>query len=132
MKALLVKTTHDHLERFLLASTDVANVWDVSSNDPAFDEHVEARPLTVEELLTTIRCYAPDSDYLYVFSDEATPLDSVSNADLESIPEVTDKTLGDYIIRAVRGSDYLWVACSQEQASNGDYITILPAREHES
>lgn len=128
MKSPLVRTTHANLERFLLASTSVARLWNASSNDLAFDEINGLGPYSVAELLSAIRNYAPDSASLYVFSDEDDPITAVHNINLDSVPEVDDKSLTDYVIRAVRGSDFLWVACSQEQASNGDYITVLPAK----
>jgi len=122
------KATHDQLAAFLQRH---GQRWNVTASQ-AFMDRVEHLPLGAEELISAIRCYAPDSDFVY-FASDLFPGEEVSRLfSLEEARTVTAADLDQFIIRAVRGSDFLYIFCSPEDVSNGSYITILPVSEEEA
>ncbi len=70
-----------------------------------------------------------DSEYVYIFNNDD-PYEIANRTNWNAIPEVSVQDLKDYTVRVVRGKDFLWFACSQVEASNGEYSTLLPYEEN--
>lgn len=121
MKAEIVKVSRDDLALFLRQHGEL---WTVDG-DFDFEGKLSHFPASVDELIDACNLYAPDSDYVYVFSD-ADPADEiVARGGVHSAATITTEELEQYIVRTVKGSDFLWIAVSDEDAFNASVTTIL-------
>ena len=74
--------------------------------------------------------YSHNDDYVYVFDYDDTY--AIANkTDWDSVIEVDAQQLENYIIRAVKSREFLWFACSLDDASNGTYISLIPHENDE-
>ena len=125
MPALFGKTTHDELAAFLKRH---GQRWTVEGN-AAFQECVDHLPMETDELIGAMRRFAPGEDDVYLVSDifPASQVGDFFSHDEAKPAKSAD--LNEFVIRAVRGSDFLYVFCSPEDVSNGSCITICRAAE---
>lgn len=123
----VVCLSHDEFEKFLLSQDN--ELWD--ADHLGFEEELGGRPSSVDELMGAIIGYGMGCPHVYVFSSEDAPYNIACRTKWDAVPIVESATLDDYVIRNVKGLDFLYFACSEEQASNGDYITLLPFVEHD-
>lgn len=121
MKPEIVKVHRDDLITFLCRHGEL---WQIDG-PREFEAMLPHLPVTADELLEACELYAPEIDYVYVFSD-AEPLEEiVARVGVEGAIPITEEYLDEYVIRTVRGSDFLWIAVSDEDAANLSYVTIL-------
>ena len=122
MPPILARVSHRTLEEFL---AECGELWNVDGN-PTFEEHVFHRPLTTRELIDAMIDYAPDEEYVYIFSDIA-PVDEIANLfELGEARTLDVAALEEYQVRSGRGEDFLYVACCEIDASNGTVVTFRP------
>jgi hypothetical protein len=123
----LVQVRRDEFERFLRRH---GNSWTVCGN-PGWDEMAPGNPMSVDELMGAIEMYGPDCEDVYVFSDLDTPYDIANKVDFGTIPTVDEQSLDYYIVRSGFGKDFLYFACSGEEAGNGQCLTLMQPVETE-
>lgn len=128
MRPPIVKVRHEELEQFL---TRHGKLWVVDGN-PAFEECLGKLVTTPDEIVGAAVSCGGDSEFVYVFSDDEEPYTVVQTHCPGDAPEKNATELDQYIIKTVKGKDFLYVASSLEEASNGSYVTILPWPEEEA
>lgn len=121
MRLPIAKVHRDQLATFLKEN---GRYWTVEAFPP-FLVHVAHIPLSTDELIDAIGAYAPQTEFVYVFSDDDTPFDLVKANGIESAPTIDSAGLADYIIGSVRGGDFLWISPDDESASSANYITLM-------
>jgi hypothetical protein len=118
---------HD-LEAFLRQH---AEQWDLEGL-PSFDEFLPPhRPVDVDELILAISSANEGEAFAYLFSMEMTPEEALEGADLDAIPNIEASELNDYVIRMGKARDFLYVAPSKEDVSNGFYVNLMPVERQE-
>lgn len=117
----IVRVSIAQFEQFLEQQEN--KLWDVEGTN--LQQFLTGRPSNVEELMLAIQLCGGNSDYVYIFNNDD-PYEIANRTNWDSIPEVGVQDLEGYTVRVVRGKDFLWFACSQEEASNGEYTTLLP------
>lgn len=103
-------------------------LWEIGDRD--FRDFVSHVPQTTDELMDSMVSYGGNHLSLnggdvYLFGneevDEPMGIDEARQLDAESI--------GDFVINCVRGRDFLWIACTPEEVSNGTYVTLVPVED---
>ncbi|HUY91808.1 MAG TPA: hypothetical protein VMV10_23905 [Pirellulales bacterium] len=121
MASPIGKVTLEDLERFLQQNGEL---WGVAA-PPAIAAAIGRSPVAANELIDALGLYRPELGYVYVFSDEEDPYNAVNQHWPNNVDSVDAEGLERFVIRTVRGRDFLYVAPSDEDASNGEYITLL-------
>jgi hypothetical protein len=117
------KVSLGHLESFLSRR---AEEWKLEGLE-SFEEYLPPhRPVTVDELILAFSLANQGEDYVYLYSMEMTPLEALEHVDLETIPHVDEAGLDDYEIRFGKAKDFLYVAPSLVEVSNGEYVNLMP------
>lgn len=127
IKPETVKVSHAALEEFLRGQANV--LWNVVGGI-SFAIPVGS-PCTVEDIMTRIREVSAGEEAVYVFSDlgEDGAYGAATRADWSNLPMASVKDLHAYVVTTVDGADFLYFACSFEEASSSQYNTLLPYRE---
>jgi hypothetical protein len=124
----VVKVRKGEFEQFLHGSSDVATLW--KPDNLEFEQFLNGIPCDVEELMTAIDLFAgQECDYVYVFNSNVDDPDGAWSQvifDNDKLPEVKASDLSEYVVRSSMGKDFLYFACSMEEASNLQYTTLLP------
>jgi len=124
----VVRVSLTDFETFLRSQDN--ELWDADHLE--FESLMHGKPSTVDNLMGTITMYSHgDSDYLYVFSSTDAPYEIANRTDWKNVPDIDSEGLSAYVIGNVRGADFLYFACTIEQAANGDYVTLLPWPEED-
>ncbi len=84
---------------------------------------------TIDELMTHIEELGTGSRLVYVFSElgDEGAYGAAVRTDWKKVPRVDANTLSQYIVKAVDGADFLYLATSADAGSTGMYLTLLPA-----
>jgi hypothetical protein len=120
----VVKVSREEFERFLERQ---GKTWDVDGN-PGFHLFVSVEPLTTADLMSSIAAYAPDDDSVYVFPPGMVPADAIKAADFDNLPTADAQQLEEYVVHD-RAKEFLCLACSMEEASSGQPLTLLTDEE---
>lgn len=124
----IAKVFRDELARFL---SQHGENWELVGL-PGIEQFVTSAPMAVDEVINVLRIYRPaiedEDDYVYVYSDRKDPYEAANAVDWQAIPVIDANRLEDYIIRSVMGDDFLWIAPSREDLSNGQHLVILPGK----
>ena len=129
MSEPIARVLLDELEHFLWR---YGKEWDVEG-PRSFEELLPPhRPVTVDELIMTIFSANHGEVYAYVVGVEMAPDEALEYVGLDSIPEAVGAELEDYVIRLGKARDFLHVAPSIEDVSNGFYVNLMPVQEEEA
>ena len=131
MERLLVKVSVDGLAEFLRKHGEY---WQASGYDPSFDGY-DPGVATVSELVDALAAYGISTgdwdERFYVFNmlsqEGLDPSQIAERVSVDNAPEVKADELEGFSLQSLGGEDFLYVACYPIEASNGRYITILPA-----
>lgn len=131
MKHLLVKVSPGELVKFLNGQGES---WQAAGPDPSFGEY-EPGTVSADELVDALAAYGTSHgdppEHLYVFNvrneDGLTPDGIVDSVDWDSLAVATAEELEPMIVSMA--ADFLYVACSEVEAGNGKYVTILAVDE---
>ena len=123
----IVKVRHNDLETFLRSHGEL---WQVDG-DQSWDAVAPGSPMSLDELMGAIQAHGADSECVYLFSDCDTPLALLERTNADDIPFAGADELPHYIIRRVKGGDFLWFACSAQEASNGTPLTLMHAKDED-
>ncbi len=123
------KVSLDDLESFLKRHAEEWDVEGLSSFEELLPPH---RPVTVDELILTISLANQGEDHAYLFSIEMPPEEALEHMELDSIPEIDETGLEDFVIRFGKARDFLYVAPSMEDVSNGFYVNLMPVELEET
>lgn len=70
-----------------------------------------------------------ECDFVYIFNTNLEdPNAAWKRVSFDNLPEVTASELGEYVVRSSMGNDFLYFACSLEEAAIPSYTTLLPVR----
>ena len=125
----LVRIHLDLFEKFLHRYNAL---WNVDCELKS-DEAVSGSRMTVDELMDKVASHAGSSEYVFVFSECKNPDQIANQVGIDDAPILHDeKDLDKYIVRCSNwGQDFLYFACSPEDASNGTSLTLCPVVEKE-
>src|SRR5271157_5277600 len=123
------KVSLDDLESFLKRHAEEWDVEGLSSFEELLPPH---RPVTVDELILTISLANQGEDHAYLFSMEMPPEEALEHMELDSIPQIDETGLEDFVIRLGKARDFLYVAPSMEDVSNGFYVNLMPVELEET
>jgi hypothetical protein len=129
MPNAVVKIRKDEFREFLENSRDVAALWEPDNIE--FEQFISHRPCEVDELMVAIDLFpGQEYDYIYIFNanvdDPHGEWNETRYSD-DAIPEVKASEMNEYVVRSSMGKDFLYFACSLEEASCIKYTTLLPA-----
>jgi hypothetical protein len=116
----VVMVSYNEFEKFL-ETKDIAE-WEVfpESGSSPLDGFVG----TTVELMDKIRWhYGVDHDEIYVFMPYEDVNELIETVDWENVPRVDAIDLEDYVIHS-KGSDFLYVTFSEEDACSGFYVNL--------
>jgi hypothetical protein len=124
----VVKVQKDEFRKFLEDSKEVSSRWVPDNTE--FEQFVSRLPCDIDELMSAIEFYpGQECKYIYVFnSNEDDPEDACRGLTFsdETLPEAMANELDEYVVRSSMGKDFLYFACSLEEASCIRYTTLLP------
>jgi hypothetical protein len=133
MTHAIVRIRKDEFRDFLENSKDVATQW--MPDNIEFEQFTSHLPCEVDELMAAIDFYAgQEYDCVYIFNANLDDPDLEWNKQRysdETIPEVKASEMEEYVVRSSMGKDFLYFACSLEEASCIKYTTLLPGGSSE-
>lgn len=129
MASALGKVTLDELAAFL---RKYGTMWTIDFGScGAFAELLPGSPISTDDLLDAIGAHNTNSEFAYVFDDSDPPFDIINKVGIDNAEMLDQRSLERFIVRTVRGADFLYLAPSVEDAANGFYITLLPVEQAE-